>query len=180
MHFTKSIVAASACISAAFAATHQIQVGTNGQRVFDPPTVNAAVGDTVQFIWVAGNHTVTSGGGSSSAACQPSGKFNSGFLIGTAGKTTGQPTFSLTVKDTNPITFYCAQNQNDHCQASMVGAINPSTDDNNPNSLVQLQRAASQTKISGVAQGVTGGTVGTGNVQKNKRELVPSRLFKLD
>lgn len=34
----------------------------------------------------------------------------------------------MTVKDTNPITFYCAQNQNDHCQASMVGAINPSDD----------------------------------------------------
>jgi hypothetical protein len=34
----------------------------------------------------------------------------------------------MTVKNTNPITFYCAQNQNDHCQASMVGAINPSED----------------------------------------------------
>jgi len=171
MHFIKSIVAASACISAAYAATHQIQVGTGGQRVFTPATVTAAVGDTVQFVWVAGNHTVTSGGGTAGAACQPNGAFNSGFQIGTPGKTTGQPTFTMTVKNTNPITFYCAQNQNDHCQASMVGVINPPADNNNANSLVQLQRQASQTKISGVAKGVTGGTIGTGAVSKNKRQL---------
>ncbi|KAF2663226.1 hypothetical protein BT63DRAFT_419056 [Microthyrium microscopicum] len=179
MHFTKSIIAASV-VSGVYAATHQIQVGTGGQRVFTPATVDAAVGDTVQFIWVAGNHTVTSGGGSSSAACQPTAQFNSGFLIGNAGQTTNQPTFSMTVKTTAPITFYCAQNQNDHCQASMVGAINPSADNNNANSLVQLQRQASQTKVgsSGVAKKVTGGTVGKGNVIKQKREVVPSRLFK--
>jgi plastocyanin len=54
MHFTKSIAAASACVSAAYAATHQIQVGTGGLRVFQPPTVTANVGDTVQFVFVAG------------------------------------------------------------------------------------------------------------------------------
>lgn len=54
MHFTKSIIAASACFSAAYAATHQIQVGTGGLRVFDPATITASVGDTVQFVWVAG------------------------------------------------------------------------------------------------------------------------------
>ncbi|KAF2098820.1 hypothetical protein NA57DRAFT_56458 [Rhizodiscina lignyota] len=177
MHFTKSIIAASACISAAFAATHQIQVGTNGQRVFDPPTVTAAVGDKVQFIWVAGNHTVTSGGGSTGAACQPNGAFNSGFLIGNAGQTNNQPTFTMTVTNTKPVTFYCAQNQNDHCQASMVGAINPAANDNDANSLVQLQRQASQTQKSGVANGITGGTVGTGSVTNKKRQLRASRFF---
>jgi len=54
MHFINSIVAASLCVSAAYAATHQIQVGTGGQRVFTPSSITAAVGDTVQFIWVAG------------------------------------------------------------------------------------------------------------------------------
>jgi len=49
--------------------------------------------------------------------------------------------------------------------------------DNDANSLVQLQRAASQTKVSGVANGVTGGTIGTGNVAKGKRDLIPSRFF---
>jgi len=39
--------------------------------------------------------------------------------------------------------------------------------------LVQLQRQASQTKVgsSGVAKGITGGTVGTGSVVKAKREI---------
>lgn len=54
MLFTKSFVAATACISATYAATHQIKVGTGGQRVFTPSTITAAVGDTVQFLWVAG------------------------------------------------------------------------------------------------------------------------------
>lgn len=141
MYLTKFITV-SVCIAAATATTHQVQVGTNGQRVFTPATIDAKVGDQVQFIFVAGvssiiillsciywpskNHTVTSGGGSSSAACQPNGAFNSGFLIGTAGKTSGLPTFTMTVKNTQPITFYCAQNQNDHCQAGMVGVINQS------------------------------------------------------
>lgn len=53
MHFTKSLLAAAIAATAS-AATHQIQVGTGGERVFEPATVNAAVGDTVQFIWVAG------------------------------------------------------------------------------------------------------------------------------
>ena len=75
----------------------------------------------------------------------------------------------------------------------MVGVINPSTDvcvfravvlsaanalqNNNANSLVQIQRAASQTKVSGVAKGVTGGTVGTGNVAGKKKQLRSSRFF---
>jgi hypothetical protein len=37
-----------------------------------------------------------------------------------------------------------------------------------PNSLVALQRAAALTKVSGVAKGVTGGTVGTGKVTKRE------------
>lgn len=54
MHFTNSIIAASVCISVVHAATHQIQVGTNGLRIFEPATITAAVGDTVQFVFVAG------------------------------------------------------------------------------------------------------------------------------
>jgi hypothetical protein len=54
MYFTKSFIAATAFMSAAYAANHQIQVGTGGLRVFTPSTVNAAVGDTVQFVFVAG------------------------------------------------------------------------------------------------------------------------------
>lgn len=54
MHSTNAIIAASAYIFVVHAATHQIQVGTNGLRVFDPATITAAVGDTVQFLFVAG------------------------------------------------------------------------------------------------------------------------------
>jgi hypothetical protein len=54
-------------------------------------------------------------------------------------------------------------------------AANP-LQDNNADSLVELQRQASQTSLSGVANGVTGGTVGTGSVANKKRQLRASRF----
>jgi len=35
----------------------------------------------------------------------------------------GQITYTIQVKDTNPVWFYCSQGK--HCQNGMVGAINP-------------------------------------------------------
>jgi hypothetical protein len=46
--------------------------------------------------------------------------FFSGFIPTNA---QGQLTFTLPVRDTNPIWFYCTQGM--HCQAGMVGVINP-------------------------------------------------------
>lgn len=60
------------------AATQQVMVGPNGGLTFSPNTVTAAVGDTVQFMFVSQNHTVTAG--NPSVGCTPSGLFNSGFV----------------------------------------------------------------------------------------------------
>ena len=57
-----------------------------------------------------------------------------------------------------------------------LSAANP-LQNNDANSLVELQRQASQTKISGVAKGVTGGKVSTGAVASKKRQLRASRFF---
>jgi hypothetical protein len=46
--------------------------------------------------------------------------FWSGFMPTTA---EGQLTYTVAVKDTNPIWFYCSQGM--HCQGGMVGVINP-------------------------------------------------------
>jgi len=46
--------------------------------------------------------------------------FWSGFMPTTA---MGQLTYSVNVRDTNPVWFYCAQAK--HCQSGMVGVINP-------------------------------------------------------
>jgi plastocyanin len=49
MHFTKSAI--MGFLPAALAVNHQVIVGANNQLTFTPTTVNAAVGDTVQFMF---------------------------------------------------------------------------------------------------------------------------------
>lgn len=78
MHFTKSTTFALMQSASVFAATKQVMVGPNGGLTFSPTSVTAAVGDTVQFMFVSQNHTVTSG--NPNAGCTPNGVFNSGFV----------------------------------------------------------------------------------------------------
>jgi hypothetical protein len=57
-------------------------------------------------------------------ACQPvqnnANAFFSGFM---PTKATGQLTYTVPVKDTNPMWLYCSQGK--HCQEGMVAVINP-------------------------------------------------------
>jgi hypothetical protein len=54
------------------------------------------------------------------------------------------------------------------CLSRFPSSANP-LQDNNADSVVQLQRQASQTKTSGVAKGVTGGIIGTGTIANKKQ-----------
>ncbi|KAF2420204.1 hypothetical protein EJ08DRAFT_665693 [Tothia fuscella] len=56
----------------------QVFVGLNNSIVFEPATVRADPGDTVEFIFAGLNHTVTSS--NALLACQPDGLLNSGFI----------------------------------------------------------------------------------------------------
>jgi plastocyanin len=101
--------------------THTVVVGGEAGLVYTPSTVTAQVGDTIQFEFHAKNHTATQS--SFQAPCTPldAGQ-NSGFNPVDASLTSGFPTFNVTVKDTNPIWFYCQQST--HCAAGMVFAVN--------------------------------------------------------
>lgn len=111
---------------------HVIQAmtdATSGKPVFDPPQVMASVGDIVQFQFHPMNHSVVQASFADpciplqdSAAGNGTVGFFSGFMPVSA-SSTEMPTFSITVNSTNPIWFYCSQGK--HCQAGMVGAINP-------------------------------------------------------
>ena len=50
--------------------------------------------------------------------------FFSGFVPTSDSTTASRTTFTITVKDTKPIWYYCPQTVGDHCQNGMVGAIN--------------------------------------------------------
>ena len=84
------------------------------------------------FKFFPGDHSVAQGIFGTGMGCQPlttpsagsAMPFWSGFMPGTSD---GSTTYNITVMNTNPIWFYCAQVG--HCPKGMVGAVNPSTTD---------------------------------------------------
>lgn len=118
MRTTLSLLALAAGVSAA---TISIDVGEGGSLKFDPDSVTAAVGDTLEFHFYSGSggHSVVSS--SFSSPCQPeTNSFFSGYVTGDG---TGDMTFVTTVNSTDPIWFYCSLGF--HCQSGMVGVVNP-------------------------------------------------------
>ncbi|KAK4159815.1 hypothetical protein QBC43DRAFT_326382 [Cladorrhinum sp. PSN259] len=116
-----SLVLAAA--SVAQAANYDVTVGKGGLK-FDPPTLNAAAGDTITYYFYAKNHSVTQS--SFNEPCQPlSGGFFSGFVPTESPDVPSRTTFTITVQDAaRPIWVYCSQATGNHCQSGMVQAIN--------------------------------------------------------
>jgi plastocyanin len=98
------------------AAVQTIDVGESG-LTFDPDTLTVSPGGKVEFHFYPGNHSVVQT--SFANPCRPLSEtsFFSGFV---PDKST---IFTLMINDTNPIWYYCGQVG--HCQAGMVGVINP-------------------------------------------------------
>jgi plastocyanin len=98
-------------------ATHTVIVApTQGVLRYVPFAVNASVGDTIQFMWNANNHTVTK-----SSELLPCNKTaDSPF---TSGQQSKGFVFTQVVNSTDPTYFYCGVPS--HCQKGMFGIINP-------------------------------------------------------
>jgi plastocyanin len=112
-------LALMAAASTAFAKTIVITAGKGG-LVFSPDTSTADVGDVLEFHFMGSTHTVMQG--DPSKACQrASGGFASGPFTSNKADGSGN-VFQVTVKDTNPIFFYCSAPT--HCQNGMVGGVN--------------------------------------------------------
>jgi plastocyanin len=119
-----SIFAAAAMVGAAVAENHFVAVSNKtGGLVFMPETVTAAEGDTVTFRFWPKNHSIAQ-----STFAQPCAPMNNGFWSGfvptTSTEAVANWTFTYEVKNASaPVWFYCTQAK--HCQAGMVGVINP-------------------------------------------------------
>ncbi|KAF9017010.1 hypothetical protein BDZ89DRAFT_1103869 [Hymenopellis radicata] len=148
MRFT-AILALTASLAAAADIT--VLVGENAGLTFNPTSVTAAVGDVINFEFVAKNHTLTQS--TFAAPCDyPSAGIDSGY-VPVAANATEHPVWSLTVNNaTAPLWFYCAQTG--HCAKGMVFAINPSA----AKTFAAFQAAA----MGGSTTGTTGSTSGAG------------------
>jgi len=121
-HFALGSFFLLASAQIALAATIQVTVGGTGVLAFNPSSVNANVGDVIQFNFQQKNHTVTQS--TLTTPCSPlTGGFDSGFMPVASTQTSNFPVAQLTVKDANPIWAYCRQST--HCQSGMVFAVNP-------------------------------------------------------
>ncbi|KAF4216352.1 hypothetical protein CNMCM8980_005261 [Aspergillus fumigatiaffinis] len=116
-------------------AVHTVDVGEHG-LTFDPDTLTVSPGSKVEFHFYPSSHSVAQA--AFSKPCHPLNE--SSFYSGTIPATDGESSevFTLTVNDTNPIWYYCGQIG--HCQAGMVGVINPPS--NGPDTLDAFKSAA--------------------------------------
>ncbi len=99
-----------------------VTVELQGGNVFSPADVTIDVGDTVHWVWVAGNHNVQSGTVVSGSGV-PDSIFRSGDPTPTAG-TTYDVVFDQTFLDANPMTnnvypYYC----DPHTGVGMIGSV---------------------------------------------------------
>lgn len=131
-----------------------VKVGASG-LTFSPSSVQANVGDMINFHFYPSNHSVAESSFSSPCQQTESGIW-SGFIPSSSGAASMM--FSVMVNDTKPHWIYCSQHS--HCQNGMVMVINPAA--NSPNTLDAYMSAAKKTTSS-----TSGTTVEGGNVAAN-------------
>ncbi|KAJ9138435.1 hypothetical protein NKR23_g8469 [Pleurostoma richardsiae] len=155
----KLLVAVSLALQAS-AKTIRINVGESG-LAFSPSSVTAAKGDVLEYHFFPINHSVVAGDFSNPCAPSSSGGFFSGFMPTKSGENAN--VFSVTVNDTNPIVFYCAQNTLSHCKSGMSGIVNANSSDQ----LQTYQNAAKNVQTAISPASVFGGTVGAASASSS-------------
>ncbi|MCJ1473074.1 hypothetical protein MMC13_001724 [Lambiella insularis] len=102
-------------------AMHTVMVGGDND-VYTPNSVIAAVGDIVEFVFLADNHTISQSTFDSPCVKAIVG-IDSGFMANMGGMLSAPPTFKIQVTTTAALFFFCEQMG--HCGEGMVFTINP-------------------------------------------------------
>jgi len=152
-----------------------------GDLTFTPDSFNASVGSKVEFLFYPQTHSVAQA--SFAEPCVPLAN-NTGFFSGGITTSSGantEKTFTITVNDTKPIWFYCGFPG--HCEAGMVGVINPPADGSKtidqfkaaaakvaktvPPSATQGGVIAPQSEVSGTGSATSGSPSSTSSTKPN-------------
>ncbi|OCK94022.1 uncharacterized protein K441DRAFT_563178 [Cenococcum geophilum 1.58] len=91
---------------------------------YQPESITANIGDTVLFVFLQANHTVTQSTFAHPCVKMPGGA-DSGFMPNPSGA--AGVTFSMPVTASEPLWFYCKQKVGTHCGKGMVFSINAAT-----------------------------------------------------
>ncbi|KAF8990455.1 hypothetical protein BDQ17DRAFT_1180704, partial [Cyathus striatus] len=134
------------------ATTISVGVGNStGGLVFEPTNVTAAVGDVIGFLFTTGNHSVVQS--TFADPCTPK-KLGTSVNSGYFNNSPEVTQWNMKVVDISaPMWFYCQQTiPVNHCQAGMVFAVNPTSDQ----IFVAFQQAAMASGSSGSATDSSG------------------------
>lgn len=104
---------------------HTIDVGANGTLTYSPSSVNASAGDTLNFRFQTGNHTVTQSTFAAPCSAFEDASGNAGIDSGfqSVNSSEGAPEYGFNITDAStPLWFYCRQTG--HCEEGMVFAVN--------------------------------------------------------
>ncbi|MCJ1239243.1 hypothetical protein MMC14_007237, partial [Varicellaria rhodocarpa] len=105
--------------------THQVTVGGSAGLVYTPSSIEAAVGDMVQFNFMSANHTLTQATFPLPCVAMASGA-DSGFMPNANNTVNPPPSFMVQVTSMAPMWFYCRQKG--HCGKGMTFSINPTAE----------------------------------------------------
>ncbi|MCJ1310843.1 hypothetical protein MMC25_004510 [Agyrium rufum] len=142
------------CAIASAATTLTVSVGDNKKLRFNPEVLYADVGSTVEFVYYPMNHSVVQGAFDSPCAPLSGGAgFYSGYVPSAAGE--ASTAFVINITDKSPIYYYCSQAK--HCQAGMVGVINPPSD---PSQGILAYSSAA----AGASENLPGSAIGGGSL----------------
>lgn len=98
-----------------------LQTGMAPKLEYNPESITAAIGDMVMFVFMQKNHTVTQS--TFADPCRKmAGGMDSGFMPNPEGKL--GVNWNMTVETTEPLWFYCKQQNGIHCGKGMVFSIN--------------------------------------------------------
>ncbi|KAI0186569.1 extracellular serine-rich protein [Xylaria flabelliformis] len=172
MQFSTSVIATALLGLVAAQKVHVVSVSSaNKSLAFYPDNLKPAVGDMVQFQFLAGNHSVVQSNFDN--PCTPiqqhdstqKGMF-SGYMNVAASAATGMiPTYTMNVTTDKPLWIYCSQGK--HCQAGMVMVLNENTAANASRSLAAFKELSAKApqNLDPIAIGsTTGGATPTGAV----------------
>ncbi|KAK0627983.1 hypothetical protein B0T14DRAFT_410287, partial [Immersiella caudata] len=112
---------------ASLSSARDIDITARGSE-FVPKTVQAVVGDVLVFHFEMNNHSVVMGNWDCPCAPASSGGFFSGFQPVPEGQKQSPNVFRVLINDTNPLVFYCSQNEGSYCKQGMAGAVNAPQD----------------------------------------------------
>jgi plastocyanin len=126
MQYKSATMTALLGLASAQTKMHVVSVSGNG-NTFSPDSIQAAVGEMIQFQFRAGNHSVVQSNFDN--PCEPIGMHGNvtGFFSGYQDVAASEamdmiPTYTVQVTDTKPIWVYCSKAT--HCQGGMSMVIN--------------------------------------------------------